>query len=81
LPWSALLEPLPRFLLRVQGLVRAAPIAVTLATPLSVALWKLGLYRVHRVWVVDSSQRPVAVLSLTDVCRILADWATKEDVE
>jgi CBS domain-containing protein len=73
LSWTQLLEPVSRFLQRAQG-ARSAPIAITESTPFSVALWKLALYRIHRVWVIDEEQRPVGVVSLTDVIRALVDW-------
>ena len=47
-----------------------APVTVTLSSTLETVLLKLCWFRLHRVWIVDEENRPIGVITLTDVLKV-----------
>lgn len=47
-----------------------APVTVSLNTRLESVLYKLTWFRLHRLWIVDEDNKPVGVISLTDVLKL-----------
>jgi len=48
------------------------PVVCNVRTPLSEVMLKMVVARVHRVWVVDASQKPIGVVSMTDIIALFA---------
>ena len=78
LPLSALLDPLAALL---PALPLTAALAVTASSALSVVVWKMALYGTHCVWLIDSDQRPIRAITMTDVIAALVDWTERDDDE
>jgi CBS domain-containing protein len=70
---KTILRPARNFLQLVQG-VDVAPVTTKLDETLGSAVRKMLEHRVHRVWVVDDQGCLDTVVSLTDVCRVFAEY-------
>ncbi len=53
------------------GQARPSVICAGLDTPLKLIIGKLAEARVHRVFIVDTSDKPVGVVSVSDICALL----------
>lgn len=63
--------PVHQFLLKqTQTNALRAPVAVSLDATLESVVKKMGLFRVHRVWVVDANQKPLAVITPSDILKL-----------
>jgi CBS-domain-containing membrane protein len=58
---------LVRRVTEVDGKARAACVTVELDTPLATVLGKLAATKMHRVFIIDSSHKPIGVISVSDV--------------
>ena len=67
--FNDLLLPVVEFLKKTKRL--HAPIVVRAETSFETIVLKLAVTKVHRVWVVDDYERPIGIVSLTDVMRLL----------
>jgi len=67
---SMLSMPVIEFLRTVHPTVKPA-VTVQEESNLELVFLKLSVYKIHRVWVVNSSNHPVGVLSLTDIMKYL----------
>jgi len=72
---SLLSLPVLEFLRIVHYTVRP-PVTVSIDANLELVFLKLSVYKIHRVWVVNSSGHPTGVLTLTDIMKYLNlnDW-------
>jgi len=70
--FSALLLPIPQFFREFR--IQTTPLICTPDTTFGSIIMKLGFYRVHRLWVVDAADKPIGLISLTDVMKFLASF-------
>jgi len=69
--FSGLLLPVLEFIqLHVPDLI-IPPLTVRSSTTFETVILKLAAARTHRLWVIDEMDRPVGVISLTDVMKLL----------
>ena len=47
------------------------PVTCTPRALLKDVILQLSTAKIHRVWVVDSAMKPVGVVTLSDICRVL----------
>jgi len=68
--FSALLLPVPSFYREFE--LQTSPLTCTPDTTFGSLIVKFGFYRVHRLWIVDNADKPIGLISLTDVMKYLA---------
>ncbi len=74
-------EQFPGFLRTVQDFLELhspkslAPVVVHAEASLSTVVHQLSGHHLHRVWVVDGDYKPIGVVSLTDIMRLLRDFS------
>jgi CBS-domain-containing membrane protein len=68
LQYKSIKEPLPH-------------IVCTPSTTLGEVVATLSNSNVHRVWVVDDANKPVSVISITNICELLSTFIPDEEVE
>jgi len=66
-----LMLPIPEFLMKTRKQSLLPPIICRPHTTFETAVLKLASTRVHRLWNIDEAGRPIGVVSLTDVIRLL----------
>ncbi|GAM28030.1 hypothetical protein SAMD00019534_112060, partial [Acytostelium subglobosum LB1] len=49
------------------------PIIISVKDTLTHAIEMLAKYKIHRLWIVDEHRKPISILSLTDVCKIITE--------
>jgi len=72
LPFSALLLPIRQF---IQKAHLKPPLKCSWETSFFNIIQQLALFRVHRIWVVDTQDKPVGVVTLTTIMNFLKDLA------
>eukprot|EP00899_Mesostigma_viride_P001350 jgi/Mesvir1/11215/Mv03064-RA.1 len=74
---GALLQPVSEFLMDQQLLKPSAaprlPMMASAHTQFGSVLTNLGIFRAHRLWVVNEQHKPIGVVSLTDVIQMIAN--------
>ncbi|EFA85762.1 hypothetical protein PPL_00992 [Heterostelium album PN500] len=55
----------------------AYPIILGVKDTFKDAIEMLAKFKIHRVWIVDRNRKPISILSLTDVCKILTEPPTE----
>jgi len=68
--FSSLLLPVPQFFRAYQ--IQTAPLTCTQDTTFGSLIMKFGFYHVHRLWVVDETEKPIGLISLTDLMKYLS---------
>ena len=58
--------------LAVRHLMTSPAITVTRSTPIPIAARKMERHHIHRLVVTDERERPIGILSLTDVARVVS---------
>jgi CBS-domain-containing membrane protein len=58
--------------------VQSVPVVCQPTDSFAKVVQEVALSRRHRVWIVDSTQKPVGVISLTDICRIAHTLAVQQ---
>jgi len=71
LPFSCLLLPIREF---IQKAHLMPPLKCTWDTSLYNVIQQLALFRVHRIWVVDSQDKAVGVITLSTLMKFLKDF-------
>jgi len=69
--FGCLLKPIFDFVRNRKEKVKA-PVTCKLDSTLETVIMKLSIFRIHRLWIVDDADRPIGVLSLTDIMKLLA---------
>jgi len=69
--FSALLYPVTEFIATQERLYRE-PIVCKLSTPIETIVHLVSSLHIHRVWVVDDAEKPIGVVSLTDIIKYLS---------
>jgi 5'-AMP-activated protein kinase regulatory gamma subunit len=72
---GSLLLPVSRFL--KERVKQEVPVMCSARTTFGTAVHRLVQHRLHRLWCTDAMQRPVSVVSLTDVLRIIDQKALR----
>jgi CBS domain-containing protein len=60
--------PIKLFLMRRSRHIKP-PVVCNAYTSLETAVLQMALFRLHRLWVVDANNKPIAVLSAFDVMK------------
>ena len=54
------------------------PITVTESATFEDVVMKLAATRVHRLWIVDSEEKPIGVVSIGDVFKNMLPWTYQQ---
>jgi len=71
--FESLLLPVTQYISNQMGKVKA-PITCSLNTDFQTVLLKMSLFRIHRIWIVDENDKPIGVISQTDVMKKLSEF-------
>jgi len=71
--FESLLLPVTQYIINQRGKPKA-PITCTINTDFQTVLMKMILFRIHRIWIVDEDDRPIGVISQTDVMKKLSEF-------
>lgn len=69
---ASLLKPVLAYLMETQEFHRH-PMTCKLGSRLETIVLRLGLFRLHRLWIVDDDERPIGLVSLTDIMKFIAE--------
>jgi len=73
--FPALVKPCTNYLIGRYGHVKS-PITCRLTSSLQSVIMKLSLYRLHRLWIVDEKEKPIGLITLTDVMKMISEIPT-----
>jgi len=68
--FQTLLGPIHHFFLASKGTI-VPPVTCSLNTDFGSVVRKIVYFRIHRVWITDTAGKPIGVISLTDVMKVL----------
>jgi len=69
--FGMLLLPITEFFAKLTGAKFKSALSVKKTSKLSDVIHLLMTYKVHRVWLVDDAERPIGLISITDVMKML----------
>jgi CBS domain-containing protein len=68
--FASLLQPVMKFL---EKSPKRSPITCKMNTTFETVLLKLSFFRIHRMWIVDDEDKPIGLISLTDIMRFFVN--------
>jgi len=75
---ESVLDPVVTYLSKISGGQSRPLVTVTPNDGLKQVMEKIILGKVHRVWVVDANNKPIGVVTCTDVIKVVFDALVKE---